>query len=430
MKDKDYINKIRLLGTENKEQKTIDIISNVGSENEKYENIISTEEGEIYLIDDQKSFSIAKNFNRDITSIDEINVTNELVDLIIGKTERKRSSKVSLTDMPIAAINILFKSFALVKSSQFNSKKRPQQLELFEEEFKKKENVRISIAIDIKDISSQTTADGKIKGRSNKVREAVDFLYNNLNVWVVGKNAEGKTKETKLSYIESPSFDRKKLYFEMNPFWYEKLVNLNVYNSVLLQLPKLLGNPRHVLFSLYLERFDCNEWIPWNYKNINELFDLNYKNANDLAKGFMREVRSKLDKNSLKSFQYMVNGDIISVMAYEMKTIVNNNNVKLKSETLEKLENNHFANYIGRRHGLSDEKRQSILDIIKTSVSDKKLLKEGYTKFKKFCRSKEIKKSILSYQGDDFINKWNTFIHEEYKSDERYKKFPNGAPRI
>lgn len=429
MKDKDYINKIRSLGSDNKEKKTIEIYAIPGSENEKSETVFSSEEGEIYLFDDQKDFSIAKVFNRDITTIDQINVTNELVDLLLGKTKRKKSTKVNLSHMPIASINILFKTLALVKNSQFSSKSRPQQLKLFEEEFKDKENIRISIAIDIKDISSQTTADGKIKGRSNKVREAVDFLQNNLNVWVTGKNAEGKTKETKFSFIESPSFDRKKLYFEMNPFWYEKLVHLSVYNSALLQLPKLLGNPRHVLFSLYLERFDCNEWKPWNFNNINNLFDLNYKNANDLAKGFMRELRAKLDTNSLKSFQYMVNGEIISIMPYEMKSIVNNN-VELKSETLEKLENNHFANYIGRRHELSDEKRDSILDIMKTSVSDKKLIKEGYTKFKRFCRSKEIKKSILSYQGDDFINKWNTFIYEEYKKDDRYKNFPNGSPRI
>ena len=247
---------------------------------------------------------------------------------------------------------------------------------------------------------------------------------------MVGKNSFGETIDTKLSYIESPSFTKGKVYFDMNVFWVEQLMNLKVYNTTLLQLPKLLGNTRHVVFSIYLERFESNKWFQWNYKNINELFELNYSDANSLGKGFLREVRHKLDKNSLKSFQYRVDGDNIWIMPYEMKNIVGNSQIKLQTPTLEKLDNNYFANYLARRHNLSNEKKESILDIIKASNNDKNILKSAYEEFKRYCRKKDIKVSVLKFTGDDFINKWNGYILEEYKKTDKFKSFPNGFPRV
>ncbi|MBD3906750.1 hypothetical protein [Chryseobacterium muglaense] len=399
-----------------------------GSENETHSKMI-TDDGEIYLIDEKKPSKILKKFDKEIKS-DDIDMPNGFIDLLIGKKTGKHATKVSLLEMPIAAINILFRSIALVKSSQFNAKSRPTQLRLFEEEFKSQENTKVSMAINIKDISYSVRTDGKIKGRREKVREAIDFLQNNLFIWVVGKNSHGKTEDTKLSYIESPSFTDGKVFFDMNVFWFEQLLNLDVYNTILLQLPKLLGNTRHVMFSIYLERFTSNQWFQWNYNKINETFDLNYTDANSLAKGFLREVRHKLDKNSLKSFQYRVDGENVWIMPYEMKNLVGNNTVILKTKTLEKLDDNYFSNYIGRRHKLSKEKKQSILDIIKNSNTDKNVLKEAYEQFKKHCRSKEVKVSVLSYVGDDFLSKWNKFIYEEYKNSNRFKDFPNGYPRV
>ncbi|CAA7393251.1 hypothetical protein [Chryseobacterium fistulae] len=398
-----------------------------GSENEN--KIATTAEGEIFLIDENVPNNVIKRIDKEINS-DEINIPNEFVDLLIGKRTGKNSSKVSLLEMPIAATNILFRSIALVKSIQFNAKSRPLQLKLFEDEFKTKQNAKVSLAINIKDISSNVRSDGTVTGRREKVREAIDFLQYNLFVWVVGKNSKGQTVDTKLSYIESPSFTKGKVFFDMNVFWFEQLINLKFYNTTLLQLPKLLGNTRHVVFSIYLERFDSNKWFQWNYKNINELFDLNYSDANSLGKGFLREVRHKLDKNSLKSFQYRVDGDTIWIMPYEMKNLVGNSNVELKSSTLEKLDDNYFANYLARRHQLSKKKKESILDIIKTSNGDKNILKSAYEEFKKHCRRKEIKVSVLKFTGEDFLNKWNTFIFEEYKKTERFKAYPNGFPRV
>ncbi|REC39983.1 MULTISPECIES: hypothetical protein [Chryseobacterium] len=417
MSKKNWTDKIKSLPDNNE----------LGSENENM--IAAAAEGEIFLIDENKPSNIIKRFDKEIKS-DEINIPNEFVDLLIGKKSGKNSSKVSLLDMPIAATNILFRSIALVKSSQFNAKSRPLQLQFFEEEFKTKENAKVSLAINIKDVSSNVRPDGTVTGRREKVREAIDFLQNNLFVWVVGKNSSGETVDTKLSYIESPSFTKGKVYFDMNIYWFEQLMNLKVYNTYLLQLPRLLGNTRHVVFSIYLERFDSNKWFQWNYKKINELFGLNYSDANSLGKGFLRDIRHKLDKNSLKSFQYRVEGENIWIMPYEMKNIVGNSNIKLQSSTLEKLDDNYFANYLARRHELSKKKKESILDIIKTSNSDKIILKSAYEEFKKYCRRKEVKVSVLKFTGDDFLNKWNTFIFEEYKKTERFKTYPNGYPRV
>ncbi|PWN62436.1 hypothetical protein C1631_023000 [Chryseobacterium phosphatilyticum] len=427
MNNKKWTNAIKALD-DGKSSENENISNKVlGSEIET--NKITVEEGEIYLIDENKPSNIIKTFDKEIKS-DEINIPNEFIDLLIGKKTGKKSSKVSLLDMPIAATNILFRSIALVKSSQFNAKARPIQLELFEEEFKTKQNAKVSLAINVKDISSNVRRDGRVTGRREKVREAIDFLQNNLFVWVIGKNSTGETVDTKLSYIESPSFTKGKVFFDMNVFWFERLLNLKLYNTTLLELPELLGNTRHVVFSVYLERFTSNQWIQWNYKNINETFALNYSDANNLAKGFLRELRHKLDKNSLKSFQYRVDGDNIWIMPYEMKNLVGENKIELQSSTLEKLDDNYFANSVARKHKLSKEKKQSILDIIKISTSDKNILKSAYEEFKRYCRSKEVKVSILKYSGEKFLNTWNKFIFEEYKKTDKFVNYPNGFPRV
>lgn len=420
MNNKKWTDKIKNLSENSKD--------NLGSENETEKTGINDTE-EIFLIDEEKPNIIIRKFDKEVRT-DEIDVPNEFIDLLLGIKTGKNSTKVSLMEMPIAAMNILFRTIALVKSKQFNATKRPLQLELFEEEYKTKQNAKVSVVINIKDLSFNVRADGKVKGRREKVREAIDFLQYNLFVWVIGKNSHGKTTDYKQSFIESPSFTNGIVCFDMNVFWLEKLINLKVYNTTLLQLPQLLKNTRHVLFSLYLERFERNQWKPWNYKKINEIFELNYSDANSLAKGFFREVRHKLDKNSLRSFQYRVKGENILIYPYEMKNIVAKNEIQLETKTLEKLDENHFANYVSRRHGLSKEKKQSILDVIKMSNLDKNTLKNAYNEFKRFCRSKEIKVSVIEYQGDEFLNKWNTYIFEEYKKSQRYKDYPNGYPRI
>lgn len=416
MKNQNWKDKIKNLGNDNK-----------ASSSEKVKFITNEEEGEIFLIDPKKPKTILKKFDKNVAP-DEIDMPNEFIDILIGKKIGKNESKESLLDMPIAATNILFRSIALVKSSQFSAKSRPLQLELFEELYKTQHNSKVSVVINIKDIAFSKTQSGAIKGKRQKVREAIDFLQDNLFVWKTGKNAEGQETDTKLSYIESPSFTAGKVYFEMNVYWLEQIMNLKIYNSVLFQLPSLLGNTRHILFSVYLERFKLNEWKQWNFNVINELFQLNYPDANSLAKGFLRELRFKLDKNSLRSFQYKVEGDYIWIMPYTMKSIVNGTNVNLKKGTLEKLESNYFANYLSRRHQLSNEKKLSILDIARHSESDKLILQNAYNELKKECR--RLKVSITSLVGETFINKFNTYILNEYNKSERAKKFPNGFPRV
>lgn len=102
--------------------------------------------------------------------------------------------------------------------------------------------------------------------------------------------------------------------------------------------------------------------------------------------------------------------------------------MNLKKGTLEKLESNYFANYLSRRHQLSNEKKLSILDIARHSESDKLILQNAYNELKKECR--RLKVSITSLVGETFINKFNTYILNEYNKSERAKKFPNGFPRV
>ncbi|MDV3950557.1 hypothetical protein CMT75_18745 [Elizabethkingia anophelis] len=403
----------------------LDKIKGLGKEKSSSSNSIP-DLGEVYLIDENEPSKIIKIFDKE-PKTDEINMPNDLVDLIIGN--KKPGNKMSsLVNMPVASINILFKTVLLAKSSQFNAKALPKQLELFEEEYKREMNSKVYFKVDIKDISSNKSKDGKIKGRVDKVKEAVDFLQSNLYVWAKGKDSKGNIVNYKLTYIEKPSFTRGILTFEMNIFWVEQLVNLNLYNKVLKDLPILLGNSRYAMFSLYLERFDDNKWFKWNYENINKLFDLNYSTALSMSKGFMRDVKQKLDLNSLKSFAYKVKGNDILILPYRMNSLVGNDIVKLNEETVLKNENRNYVNFIARKHKLSDEKRKNLLTVITNSKTDKEIVKSAYELFKKDCKKKKC--SILDITEDNFLHVINEFIYQEYKRSEKFKDFPNGYPRI
>lgn len=119
--------------------------------------------------------------------------------------------------------------------------------------------------------------------------------------------------------------------------------------------------------------------------------------------------------------------NMIYIMPYNMKKLLNND-INLETKTLDKLDNNYFANYVGRRHHLDDVKKKSILQIISNSNTDKTTLKNAYEAFKKECRSR--KESVLKYSGDSFLNLWNQLIYQEYKKTDRAVKFPNAYPRV
>lgn len=426
-KNNNFIDKVKGMQNLSTNQNSI----SGGSEyDKKMEKLTSKKSEEIILIDNRKPNNIIKTYEKEI-KIDEIDVPNAIVNLLIGKDENfKSTDKLNFSDMPFISLNILFKSIALVKAHQFSASFRPKQLELFADEFKKEPNTKVRLTIDIKDISSFTGSDGVVRGRKGKVRNAIDFLRKNLYVWVVAKDSEGVLTDYTCSFLESPSFSRGKVTFDMSVFWYEKMVNLGKYNTMLLELPNLLGNTKHIIFSMYLERWELNKWSDngWNYKKINEMFNLSYSSANQLAKGFLRELRHKLDKNSLRSFQYKVKGDEIFIYPYMMKNIVMNDSVKLETKTLEKLDNNYFSNYIVRRHQLNEIKKKTILSYITNSEGDKNTLKNAYEEFKKECRKAKV--SVITYMGDEFILKYNQFIETEYKKSERYKSFPEGSPRL
>ena len=274
---------------------------------------------------------------------------------------------------------------------------------------------------------STKNANGKINSRADKVREAIDFLQNHFFEWVVGKNSDGKTVEEKLSFIERPKFTRGKLYFETSVFWAEKMINMKIYNPTLLALPKLLGNTRSVFFSLYLERMENDIWFQWNYENFNKLFSLNYPSARNLAKGFLAAIHKRLDENSLKSFAYKYSGDYIFIKPYQLKKL-NSEEIILKQETILKLENSYYSNYLARRHKLSDIKRKNILMIISTSSNDKILIQEAYEEFKRNCKRKKVK--VTDIIGEDFLVQFNHYILENYKKTSRFVKYPEGYPSV
>ena len=399
-------------------------IKNLKSNSEEDNQKVNHSDERVFLIDSSKKKNVIKKFDR-IPQTDEINMPQEIVNLILGKN--KNNINKNLLDMPIAATQILFAAIALVKNSQFNKQKFPKQLVLFDEEFMTEQNAVVAMVMDIKDLYSTKNANGKINSRADKVREAIDFLQNHFFEWVVGKNSDGKTVEEKLSFIERPKFTRGKLYFETSVFWAEKMINMKIYNPTLLALPKLLGNTRSVFFSLYLERMENDIWFQWNYENFNKLFSLNYPSARNLAKGFLAAIHKRLDENSLKSFAYKYSGDYIFIKPYQLKKL-NSEEIILKQETILKLENSYYSNYLARRHKLSDIKRKNILMIISTSSNDKILIQEAYEEFKRNCKRKKVK--VTDIIGEDFLVQFNHYILENYKKTSRFVKYPEGYPSV
>lgn len=400
-------------------------IKNLKSNSDENQNE-NLQDGRVYLIDGSTKKNIIKKFDR-IPQTDEINMPQEIVNLILGKNKKIKNATENLLDMPIAATQILFAAIALVKNSQFNNKKFPRQLVLFDEEFMTEQNAVVAMTMDIKDLYATKDANGKLRSRADKVKEAIDFLQNHFFEWVGGKNSEGRNVEEKLSFIERPKFTRGKLYFETSVFWAEKMINMKIYNPTLFALPKLLGNTRSVFFSLYLERMENDSWFQWNYENFNKLFSLNFQSARHLANGFLSFIKKKLDENSLKSFAYKYSGDYIFIKPYQLKKL-SSEEIILKQETVLKQENSYYSNYLARRHKLTDIKRKNLLMIISTSSNDKILIQEAYEDFKRNCKRKKVK--VADIIREDFLVQFNHYILENYKKTNRYIKYPQGYPSI
>lgn len=381
-------------------------------------------EDAVVLLDSRHDIKIIRKYDK-LANTDMVSMPNDFVDIFFQN--KKGNREVHLASMPIAAMTMLFNIVLLVKENQFQAEYRPRQLELFQEEFLTVENGKAFMTLPINNISFQEISEGVVRGRIEKVRQAVKFLKDHFTEWVVSKNAKGERTDSLLSLIERPTFTRGKLHFETSVFWIEKLINLKVFNPVLLKLPELLNNSRNVMFSLYLERFEENKWFQWDYKKINQRFGLNYTDANSLAKHFLKKISADLNKNSLKSFQYKVKGDLILIMPYQLKNLASNE-VDIKNETIKDNENNYLSSYIARRHKLDKVKRKSIFEKISHSEIDKRILDNAYKQFKKDCRSEKIK--VTEVVGDEFLSRWNNKIYEQYKLTEQFKTHPNGYPKV
>jgi len=345
---------------------------------------------------------------------DEVSLNNELTKMFF---EKNPANEKDLVEAPMEAWRIFFLTLGLIKSTQVHAS-RPIQLELFNNEFLTNDNAFVGVVLDIKEINSDR--------KREKIKKAVDFLQNNLTSWVVSKNYKGEEVNTKLSFIEKPSFTRGKLYFETSVFWMEKMAHLKEYNEILFKLPFILNNSKQFFFTLFLEFLPENQFTPINLETLNKRYNLNYADAKSFAKGFLMSLKIYLDQNNQKSFTYKVSKNQILIKPYRV-SMLTSEEIILTQQAKIKIKNRYSISYLKLRHKINEESLKHIKNIFDISM-DKNLMDKAYDRLKK--RMREQKKLMTELIDKKFLEEWQREINEEYKLTQAYIIYPNGYPKI
>jgi len=391
-----YLNKIRDLTTKNKK--------------------------EIVFFDESKPKNIIKN----IIGTEEIPDIIFLSELLYNEIFKNTSDVV---DLPIESLRVIFALLHYSKILHYNQKNTMYTHSLFEEEFLTKDNSFISISLPNKLVSPSR--------ETKRIKEALDLLSSKTSRWVSSRNKKGEIVQSRISFIEKPSYTRGKINFEISSYWIEKLANIEHYNKIIFNLVYNIPNTKQVIFSLWLntlplykeKEFNKETYKSWTKISINtiqERFGLKGKDYNYISEKFFKPLQSKLFKFNDKSFAFQYQKGLYYITALE----VNSNAVisSLNSKDSYEIAVKYAVSYLQQRHRLDKATLEHIRIIYKRSPKDKELMEEAYKLLKTKMRRAKIKLSDL--KGNRFLDLWQTEIISLYEKREIYRTFPKAYPKI
>lgn len=354
----------------------------------------------------KKEYKIKKSY-KELPPTEILRFGNEFVDEFLLNEQG--------VEIPINAMRVIFNIVATLRNEQFQAEKQPQQLKLFEEEFASEHN---SYAV-MKIKNSLITRD------SNLLKDTYNFLELFKRGWYDFTTSDGR-KVKALGGLISNVFYEENGYtsFLISGYWIKKIIHIPEYNHTLYNLVYSVRSNKHIIFWFWLSKLK-EEGTKISRSKLNDMFRVNYKDSKSLCKDFLKPIRENLNKYSHKSFNYSIEGDLIHIKPYAIKSLGDN---KSSKEVTKKVNDNYYLRYFRNRHKLENEDLKSILYIFKNIESDKQLLLEAYKGFVANCR--RLKQKSTDYEGRQFLETYQEFIRLEYLKSSAGKKYPNGFPRI
>lgn len=377
---------------------------------------------EIILFDENKPKNIVK-------AIEGKEETPDIVFLSELLYNEVFKNSGELIDMPIEAVRVILTILHYSKQIHFNQPNAPYTPSLFEEEFLTKENTYVTICIPNTIISPSR----EIK----RIKEALDVLTSKTSRWVSSKNLKGEVVQTKISFIERPSYTRGKVKFEVSSFWIEKLANIEHYNKIFFSLVYNLPNTRQLIFTIWLntlplykaDKLDKGTFKSWtNVKTetLQSKFNLLDKDHNYIAEKFLKPLQNKLFKFNDRSFAFQYEKGHFYITAINVKSNAIINHLSQKDSY--QVEIKYAISYLQRRHKVDLASLDHISTIYRNSKKDKEIMETAYKALK--AKTRKSKRKMTDLTGMKFLDEWQVEIINIYFKTDQYKNFPSAYPKI
>lgn len=347
-------------------------------------------------MENNKNFKISEKVFTSIGKTDIVKLSNDFRIDYFNYVENPQ-----LLEIPVITYRLIFKIISDLRNNTFNSssnKLNDVQLALFEDEFKTQDNTYARFNYKITDID---------KNRNyRQLEEALKFLVSYKSQFYEHKNAKGQKIKSFGGLISEPSYTKGNISFLISAYWLEKLIKLDYYNSLLLNVVESLKDPKHIMFYMWILSLKDTGTVV-NFQTLTSRFDLNYKSARDLYTNFLYPLRKKLNDISNESFNCSVNGNKISIIKYNLVPVEN-----IKEETVTKLMIKQKVSYFKVRHELETTDLGNLKKLL-SNREDYKFIEEMYRIFIKNCRKVKMKSS--DFKGKTFLESFQKVITENKK---------------
>lgn len=385
-------------------------------------NSVAKKNKNIVFFDKDKPTNIVKSFVG----------TEEVPDIVILSAMGFQEIFKDTTDiinLPIESFRVIFALLHYSKQVHYNQKNAPYTPSLFEDEFLTKDNSFVSITIPNKIISPSR--------ETKRIKEALELLSSKTSQWISSINKDGQEVQSRIAFIEKPSYTRGKLYFEISSYWIEKLANIENYNKVIFNLVYTIPSTKQLIFTLWLNTLPTygensfnketyKSWTKVGLNTIQEKFGLTGKDYNYISEKFLKPLQAKLFKFNDKSFAFHYEKGIYYITALEVNS--NKEIENLNDKNTYEVEVKYAVNYLQQRHKLNKDTLEHISVIYKQSRKDKQLLEEAYKELKSKMRKQKIK--LTDLRGVKFLDLWQVEIISCYEKTELFKSMPKGYPKI
>lgn len=344
---------------------------------------------------------------------DLVNISKDFLNFFKNETGFK-------TDMSIHAGRIIFKIISDLREDAWKYSNDVEQYRtLFDQEFQSDFNSFASFKFKISEISKSKNTE--------HIKTAIDYLRKYGDGWHQFTNAQGKKVSTAGGFITNATYTDGYVAFMVPKFWLKLLLNTTKFNSLLYDLVFKLRNTKHFLFNIWLISLKQDVTVV-KIETINKNFfeGKGYSSGYELNRSFLKKVKQQLDKHSNVSFNYVVKGEYVTITRYFVADEKLLGNVS-SSKSSHSLKVTQRLNYFKNRNGL-DKNQMKRLRHLLLDENTFVLFELAFKAYK--ARSKKEGLKLTHYQGQEFLNRMQSYLEVYYRETPIGKQFPNNFPKL